>query len=62
MNTKISVRKCDEYDLHKIYDLISDIYEKTEGPDVKGKRVLVKPNILTDDDPCKMYQHSSGCS
>ena len=53
MNTKVSVRKCEEYDIHKIYDLISDIYEKTEGPDVKGKRVLVKPNILTDDDPAK---------
>jgi uncharacterized protein (DUF362 family) len=53
MNNKISVRKCDEYDLHKVYDLISDIYIKTDGPDVKGKRVLVKPNILTDDDPSK---------
>ena len=53
MNNKISVRKCEEYDLDKIYELISDIYEKTEGPDVNGKRVLVKPNILTDDDPAK---------
>jgi len=53
MNTKISVRKCDEYDIDKISDLISDIYEKTDGPDVKGKRVLLKPNILTDDNPDK---------
>jgi uncharacterized protein (DUF362 family)/Pyruvate/2-oxoacid:ferredoxin oxidoreductase delta subunit len=53
MNNKIAVRKCTEYDLHEIYDIIADIYGKTDGPDVKGKRVLVKPNILTDDDPSK---------
>jgi len=53
MNNKIAVRKCSEYDLQKIYDHISDIYTRTDGPDVSGKRVLVKPNILTDDDPGK---------
>ena len=53
MNNKISVRKCSEYDLHEVYDLISDIYKKTNGPEVNGKRVLVKPNILTDDNPAK---------
>jgi len=53
MNNKIAVRKCSEYDLHEIYDNISDIYSKTDGPDVNGKRVLLKPNILTDDDPAK---------
>ncbi|MBA4322140.1 MAG: FeS-binding protein, partial [Odoribacter sp.] len=53
MNKKISVRKCKEYDLHEIYDLITDIYTKTDGPEVRGKKVLIKPNILTDDDPAK---------
>jgi uncharacterized protein (DUF362 family)/Pyruvate/2-oxoacid:ferredoxin oxidoreductase delta subunit len=53
MNNKIAVRKCKEYVLNEVYDLISDIYIKTDGPDVAGKRVLVKPNILTDDDPAK---------
>ena len=53
MNNKISVRKCREYNLHEVFDHISEIYTKTEGPDVKGKKVLVKPNILTDDDPAK---------
>lgn len=53
MNSKIAVRKCREYDLHKVFDLISEIYMKTDGPDVSGKRVLVKPNILTDDNPAK---------
>ena len=53
MNSKISVRKCTEYDLDKIYDLISAIYINTDGPDVNGKKVLIKPNILTDDDPSR---------
>jgi len=53
MNNKIAVRSCKEYDLHEIFNLISDIYINTDGPDVQGKRVLVKPNILTDCDPAK---------
>jgi uncharacterized protein (DUF362 family)/Pyruvate/2-oxoacid:ferredoxin oxidoreductase delta subunit len=53
MNNKVAVRKCSEYDLHEVYEIISEIYNKTDGPDVNGKRVLVKPNILTDDDPAK---------
>jgi uncharacterized protein (DUF362 family)/Pyruvate/2-oxoacid:ferredoxin oxidoreductase delta subunit len=53
MNNKIAVRKCTVYDLQEIYDIISEIYNKTDGPDVKGKKVLLKPNILTDDDPAK---------
>ena len=53
MNNIIAVRCCKEYDLQEVYDLISDIYKKTDGPDVQNKIVLVKPNILTDDDPAK---------
>jgi uncharacterized protein (DUF362 family)/Pyruvate/2-oxoacid:ferredoxin oxidoreductase delta subunit len=53
MNNKIAVRKCNEYDLHRVFDIITDIYKKTDGPDVNGKKVLVKPNILSDDDPSK---------
>ena len=53
MNNKIAVRKCNEYDLHEVFDMISDIYKNTDGPEVRGKRVLVKPNILSDSDPSK---------
>jgi uncharacterized protein (DUF362 family) len=53
MNNKIAVRKCKVYDVHEVFAIISDIYNKTEGPDVNGKRVLLKPNILSDDDPSK---------
>jgi len=53
MDNRIAVRKCGEYDVKKIEELITEIYLKTGGPDVNGKKVLVKPNILTDDDPAK---------
>jgi uncharacterized protein (DUF362 family)/NAD-dependent dihydropyrimidine dehydrogenase PreA subunit len=53
MDNRISVRRCNEYDLQKVYDLIAEIYERTGGPDVKGKRVLLKPNILSDNDPSR---------
>jgi uncharacterized protein (DUF362 family)/NAD-dependent dihydropyrimidine dehydrogenase PreA subunit len=53
MNNKVSVRKCSEYDVHEVFSTINEIYKNTGGPDVKNKKVLVKPNILTDDDPAK---------
>src|SRR4030042_1791581 len=53
MNTKVTVRKCTEYDPDQVYDLVSEIYRTCEGPDVSGKKVLLKPNILMDSDPSK---------
>lgn len=53
MNNKVAVRKCSEYDLNEVTKIISDIYSACEGPDVKGKKVLVKPNILSDSDPSR---------
>jgi len=53
MNKTVVIRKCSEYDLNKIYDTISDIYTVSGGPDVNGKKVLLKPNILIDDYPEK---------
>ena len=53
MNHKVAIRKCTEYDVQKITDIIAEIYPITGGPDVNGKKVLVKPNILGDNDPSK---------
>lgn len=53
MNNKVTVRTCKEYDLQLITQLVSEIYNKCRGPEVKGKKVLIKPNILTDSDPEK---------
>ncbi len=53
MNNKVAIRKCSDYKLEDIIHAISEIYKVTGGPDPTGKRILVKPNILTDDDPAK---------
>lgn len=75
MNQRVAVRRCSEYDLEKIYNLISDIYKSCQGPSFAGKRVLLKPNLLMDADPAKcitthpavveamiMFLHSEGAS
>jgi len=53
MDKRVSVRRCEGYDIEKIGSLFSEIYSSAGGPDPRGKRVLLKPNILTDDDPRK---------
>lgn len=53
MNNKVAARICREYIPDLVYDLIGEIYKACEGPDVKGKKVLLKPNILIDADPEK---------
>lgn len=53
MNNTVVVRRCMEYDLQEVYRLISDIYQTCEGPELKGKKVLLKPNMLSDNLPEK---------
>ncbi len=53
MNTIVAGRRCAEYDPDILYNLISDIYRTCKAPEVKNKKVLLKPNILTDSDPSK---------
>jgi uncharacterized protein (DUF362 family)/NAD-dependent dihydropyrimidine dehydrogenase PreA subunit len=53
MNKIVAVRKCPEYNLTEVLSIIREIWQRCEGPDVAGKKVLVKPNILTDSDPAK---------
>lgn len=53
MNRKVVLRRCGEYDVEQIRNHIAAIYDICGGPDPAGKRVLVKPNILTDEDPAK---------
>lgn len=51
MNNKVVVRECAEYNYNEVYKNISEIYKLCEGPSLNGKKVLVKPNILTDNNP-----------
>ncbi|MFZ0280142.1 MAG: DUF362 domain-containing protein [Bacteroidales bacterium] len=53
MNKIVAVRRCAEYDLNEVYNYISDIYKACKGPELNGRRVLVKPNILSDSHPDK---------
>lgn len=53
MNNRVALRRCEEYDPDQIEKHIEDIYTHCGGPAPEGKTILVKPNILTDDDPVK---------
>ena len=53
MNNIVTVRRCKGYDSEEIYNHISDIYKTCNGPELRNKKVLVKPNILLDDVPEK---------
>jgi uncharacterized protein (DUF362 family)/Pyruvate/2-oxoacid:ferredoxin oxidoreductase delta subunit len=47
----VSVRKVERYDQDQIYKAVAEIYKAANGPDPKGKKVLLKPNVLTDVKP-----------
>jgi uncharacterized protein (DUF362 family)/Pyruvate/2-oxoacid:ferredoxin oxidoreductase delta subunit len=53
MNNIVAVRRCKEYDFQEIYRIISDIYQTCKGPELNNKKVLIKPNVLSDDLPEK---------
>ncbi len=53
MNKTVVLKRCDDYDIDLIEILIEDIYTRCGGPETAGKTVLVKPNILTDNDPAR---------
>lgn len=47
MNNKVSIKKCFEYDLEKVYTaVLNSVEEAGDFPDVEGKTVLLKPNLL----------------
>ncbi|MBN2780651.1 MAG: DUF362 domain-containing protein [Candidatus Marinimicrobia bacterium] len=50
-NALVSVRKVATYDPERIFQAVSEIYAAAGGPDPRGKRVLLKPNILADLKP-----------
>lgn len=51
MNRTTALRKCGDYDFGSVYEKIADIYKTCSGPELKNKKVLIKPNILSDDLP-----------
>jgi len=53
MNPIVSCHSCPEYDIDKILPLLETIYTQAQGPELAGKTILLKPNILFDEDPNK---------
>jgi uncharacterized protein (DUF362 family)/Pyruvate/2-oxoacid:ferredoxin oxidoreductase delta subunit len=53
MNNIVAVRICKGYDLEEICGHVSGIYSACRGPELRNKKVLIKPNILLDDVPEK---------
>jgi uncharacterized protein (DUF362 family)/Pyruvate/2-oxoacid:ferredoxin oxidoreductase delta subunit len=53
MGPTVAVRRCFEYDPEEIAEHIAWLYTESYGPDPAGKTILLKPNILSDDEPIK---------
>lgn len=53
MDRTVAVRECAEYGFNEVYSCVAEIYRSCRGPSLSGKRVLIKPNILSDDSPSK---------
>jgi len=53
MSSTVAVQKCTEYNPEEIARHIAWLYTESNGPDPAGKTILLKPNILSDDEPNK---------
>ncbi len=51
--TRCAITCCESYDSIRVYSAIKEIIEHSDFPDVKGKTVLLKPNVLSDNPPEK---------
>ncbi|MCH3916567.1 MAG: DUF362 domain-containing protein [Spirochaetia bacterium] len=49
--TDVAIVPCDSYEADKLKKAIELVIEKSDFPIVKGKKVLLKPNILSDSTP-----------
>lgn len=45
---RVAIAKCQNYSKDEVYARIREISAASAFPDVKGKRILVKPNVLSD--------------
>jgi uncharacterized protein (DUF362 family)/Pyruvate/2-oxoacid:ferredoxin oxidoreductase delta subunit len=53
MNSAVAVQRCFGYDPDEVLKHIEKLYIEGNGPDPAGRKILMKPNILSDDDPEK---------
>ncbi len=48
MRARVAIDSCPSYEIEAVKNSINKIIANTDFPDCKGKKVLVKPNILSD--------------
>ena len=53
MNNKVGIERCSAYDPEPLYAALKTAAQAAGLPEVKGKTVLLKPNILSDGAPEK---------
>ena len=51
MTTTVSLEKCSEYQFDSVYAALKNLVKNVPPPDVSGKTVLLKPNILSPKKP-----------
>lgn len=49
----VAIQKCHNYDLAELMPIMRELCEAAQMPDPKGKKILLKPNILSDSLPEK---------
>ena len=58
MTTTVALQKCSGYDFDTVYETVQQLLKLAPPPDVRGKTVLVKPNILSPKKPeCAVCTH-----
>ena len=58
MTKTVALQKCDDYDFEKVLNAVKTMMELVPPPDVRGKTVLLKPNILYPKSPdCAVCTH-----
>jgi len=58
MTTTVALQKCSGYDFDTVYEAVQQLLELVPPPDVRGKTVLLKPNILSPKKPeCAVCTH-----
>ena len=48
---RVAIKECRSYDISIVRESIEQIIENSDFPDVEGRTVLLKPNILSDAKP-----------
>lgn len=53
VSRKVSIKKCSSYEIETLYRSMEEAAELTDFPDVQGKILLLKPNLLSGSAPEK---------